>query len=244
MELSESTSQGKLDQLLADGKISEDEYAQLSKAMDRGSSEKPGAATGSGERRRLNKDVHRAKIAGVCAGLARYFDMDPVVVRIIAVVSVFVVGPMTLLLYLILSVMLPWDDPEAARASQSHVLSLRFPLRVALLFLVLPFLYSVKVLPILVDILDEADAAIESGTVQGMLFLIVLNVGDMVSRYPLITLFLGTFWILFLSAVYYFAWSDRFRRIYVMSVIGAGMIWLLLLVLGSVLPILSIPTDV
>ena len=40
----------------------------------------------------LTRDTENQKIAGVCAGLGRYFDIDPVLVRILFVVFVFVGG--------------------------------------------------------------------------------------------------------------------------------------------------------
>ena len=47
-------------------------------------------------------------IAGVCAGLARRFDMSPGVVRLLFVLSLFLPGPQ-ILLYLALWIMLPQE---------------------------------------------------------------------------------------------------------------------------------------
>ena len=33
--------------------------------------------------KRLTRDVRNKKIAGVCAGVANYFDIDPTIVRLI-----------------------------------------------------------------------------------------------------------------------------------------------------------------
>lgn len=47
-------------------------------------------------------------LAGVCAGLADYFDIDPTVVRIVyAALSVFSAGFPGLLLYIIMAVIMP-----------------------------------------------------------------------------------------------------------------------------------------
>ncbi len=47
-------------------------------------------------------------LAGVCAGLADYFDLDPTVVRVVyAALSVFSVGFPGLLLYIIMAVIMP-----------------------------------------------------------------------------------------------------------------------------------------
>ena len=45
-------------------------------------------------------------VAGVCAGLARRFDMSPTAVRVLFVLSMFLPGPQ-ILLYLALWVILP-----------------------------------------------------------------------------------------------------------------------------------------
>jgi phage shock protein C len=56
--------------------------------------------------RRLVRSTNDRKIAGVCAGLADYFDFDPTIVRIIWVLVTFVPGP-NLIAYLILWIALP-----------------------------------------------------------------------------------------------------------------------------------------
>lgn len=59
--------------------------------------------------KRLTRDVRNKKIAGVCAGVANYFDIDPTIVRLIWGVAFFVYG-IGLILYLILWFVLPEDD--------------------------------------------------------------------------------------------------------------------------------------
>ncbi len=39
--------------------------------------------------KRLYRNKKEAKIAGVCTGIAEYFDIDPVIVRLIFLVSIF-----------------------------------------------------------------------------------------------------------------------------------------------------------
>ena len=50
------------------------------------------------------------KIWGVCGGLAKYFDVDPTLVRVAAVASLFV-GTMGLWVYIILTIVAP-TEPE------------------------------------------------------------------------------------------------------------------------------------
>jgi phage shock protein PspC (stress-responsive transcriptional regulator) len=46
---------------------------------------------------------------GVCAGLARSFDTDPTLVRLGAVASLFLLGPISILLYFVAA----WVAPDA-----------------------------------------------------------------------------------------------------------------------------------
>ncbi|OFU72808.1 PspC family transcriptional regulator [Streptococcus sp. HMSC10A01] len=39
--------------------------------------------------KRLTRDTKNQKIAGVCAGLAKYFNVDPTLVRVLWIISVF-----------------------------------------------------------------------------------------------------------------------------------------------------------
>jgi len=54
-------------------------------------------------------DRSNAKMMGVCSGLARSSDLDPTLVRIGAVASLFVLGPVAILLYLVAA----WVAPSA-----------------------------------------------------------------------------------------------------------------------------------
>jgi len=59
----------------------------------------------------MHKKLHRSRnqmIAGVCAGIADYFNIDPTLVRIIYVLlSIFSAGFPGLLLYIILWIVMP-----------------------------------------------------------------------------------------------------------------------------------------
>ena len=56
--------------------------------------------------KRLTRDVNNKKIAGVCAGIAKYFDLDPTLVRVIWILLVCVAGT-GVLAYLIAWVVMP-----------------------------------------------------------------------------------------------------------------------------------------
>ena len=56
----------------------------------------------------LTKSSHERMIAGVCGGLAEYFDLDPTLVRVgYVLLSVLSAGFPGLLVYIILAVIMP-----------------------------------------------------------------------------------------------------------------------------------------
>ena len=57
--------------------------------------------------RRLYRSADDRILAGVCGGVAAYFDVDPVIVRIIWFLSVFFTGSLTFWAYLIMIVVVP-----------------------------------------------------------------------------------------------------------------------------------------
>ena len=58
-------------------------------------------------RRRLYRDPDSRVFGGVCGGMAAYFNMDPVVLRIIFFLLFFVIGPFNILLYFVLWIAVP-----------------------------------------------------------------------------------------------------------------------------------------
>src|ERR1035438_8316672 len=58
------------------------------------------------ERKRLYRSTTDKKIGGVCGGLAEYFDMDPLLIRLLFVILVIVAGG-GFLLYVILWIITP-----------------------------------------------------------------------------------------------------------------------------------------
>jgi len=61
-------------------------------------------------------------IAGVCGGLAKYFDIDPTIVRVLFVVSIFIGGG-GILAYIILWIVVPEEQiifQSAGQDSQTH----------------------------------------------------------------------------------------------------------------------------
>ena len=70
-------------------------------------------------KRPLYRIPKQGKIAGVCAGLADYFDFDVTLVRVIFVISAFISGGAVVLLYIIMAIILPVDDGSTAKVHAS-----------------------------------------------------------------------------------------------------------------------------
>ena len=56
--------------------------------------------------RKLYRSKTNRKIWGICGGLAEYYDVDPTLVRVLAVVSIFVSG-LGLIAYIVMRFMVP-----------------------------------------------------------------------------------------------------------------------------------------
>ena len=63
----------------------------------------------------MKKRLHRSRderiIWGVCGGIAKYFDVDPTLVRLIAVLTLFFACT-GILIYLILTIIMPLEPLE------------------------------------------------------------------------------------------------------------------------------------
>ena len=56
--------------------------------------------------KKLYRSKTDRKIWGVCGGLAQYFDIDPTIVRVIAVASIFA-GTLGIWIYIIMAIVVP-----------------------------------------------------------------------------------------------------------------------------------------
>ncbi len=59
--------------------------------------------------KRLTRDTQNKSIAGVCSGLGRYFNIDPVLFRLIFIAAI-ITGGWGLLLYIIMWIVIPADN--------------------------------------------------------------------------------------------------------------------------------------
>jgi phage shock protein C len=61
--------------------------------------------------KKLHRSFNDKMLGGICGGLAEYFDVDPSVMRILAVISLFISGGMTILVYIVAWIIIPLSDP-------------------------------------------------------------------------------------------------------------------------------------
>jgi len=57
--------------------------------------------------KQLTRSITNRMIAGVCAGLGEYLNIDPTVVRLLFVLGFFLTGPGILVAYLIMAIIVP-----------------------------------------------------------------------------------------------------------------------------------------
>jgi len=59
--------------------------------------------------KQLTRSTTNRMIAGLCAGLGEYLNIDPTIVRLLFVLGFFLVGPGIVLAYLIMAVIIPQE---------------------------------------------------------------------------------------------------------------------------------------
>lgn len=64
--------------------------------------------------KKLYKDRKNAKLSGVCAGIAKYFDLDPTVIRILWVV-ITMFGGSGIIAYIVCAFIMPEEPPHGAK---------------------------------------------------------------------------------------------------------------------------------
>lgn len=62
--------------------------------------------------KQLTRSSSNTMLAGVCAGLGEYLNIDPTVVRLLFVLGFFLAGPGIFLAYLIMAVVVPQETAK------------------------------------------------------------------------------------------------------------------------------------
>ena len=85
-------------------------------APNRSSAENISANTAISPKKQLHRSGSNKILAGVCAGIAEYFDWDPTLVRLIFVFMAFASFGIALVVYLVLMLVLPADPDQEVSA--------------------------------------------------------------------------------------------------------------------------------
>lgn|SRR5574341_532662 len=76
--------------------------------------------------KRLLRSYDNKMLGGICGGLAEYFDVDPSVVRILAVISLFISGGMTILVYIVAWIIIPLSEPGGASTEKPKAVPVKY----------------------------------------------------------------------------------------------------------------------
>lgn len=198
-------------------------------------------------------------MGGICAGFAAYLGIDAWIVRGIVILAFLFLlaqnglGLLLIPLYFVLCSATPWDEPEKARAFKESGRPKTIMISAAVLFIILPALYSVLVLPQLESACERMGIRVWSvefqGTLPGRAFdaaseyesllsQVFSNPSDHVLIFFLV-LAVTVILILFLGVVYSNLCKVSIRRILMVLVIGSGAVWFLFLLGGTLYPLLA-----
>jgi len=70
-------------------------------------------------KKKLYRDTKNEMLAGVCAGIAKYFDIDPTVIRLIWVV-ITLAGGSGLIAYIICALIIP-EEPDFTEVDWQNI---------------------------------------------------------------------------------------------------------------------------
>jgi len=68
--------------------------------------------------KRLYRSFNNKMLGGICGGLAEYFDVDPSVIRVLAVISLFVSGGISILVYIVAWIIIPMNEAGEVSAAK------------------------------------------------------------------------------------------------------------------------------
>jgi phage shock protein C len=57
--------------------------------------------------KQLTRSTTNRMIAGICAGMGEFANIDPTIVRLIAVILIFLTGPVVVVGYLVMALIIP-----------------------------------------------------------------------------------------------------------------------------------------
>ncbi len=242
MESSGATSHEKLDRMHADGKISRADYERLSSAMK----SKPAEQAKAGpDRRRLRKSWEHRQIGGVCAGIAEYFGMDVLLVRVlfVAVALFLAAAPAVAIVYLLLYFLMPWDDEAAAREPQHQGRPWRFALGASVFLLVLPFLFGQFALPRILRVYEDLGAALPSLAIWSIHVAFAYRIDPYWDTLPW-GIPISIILIVIATLLYLVCHNRKLRLVYGIGFLLLAAVFPLTLIVGSLFPLWTLSTGV
>jgi len=165
------------------------------------------------------------QISGVCGGIAAYFAIDPVIIRISAVLLLLIAPPITLTAYLALALLLPWDNLEAANEPLRHGHPWQFAIYSILLLIVVPLLLSKFLLPQIIEIAQNLGSTHLPRITQ---FAVDMYLGSTAS-----TILLSLILVAFATLIYVICHNRRLRRVYTICFFLLCALWAILLIVES-----------
>lgn len=252
MESGDLSAQERLDRMLHDGTITEEDYLRLSRVVDASGGTKEMQA--DAKVRKLTKKWDGGLVGGICAGYADYFGVDVAVVRTITVLAaILLLGVLALPLYLLGCLFVPWDDAEKARAFRESGRPKAFMVAVACLFFVFPWVYATFALPYLEAVYEDVGFAIWSASGQmtwaGRALDCASEYRGWVSRVfwtpvdhaviSLVVIALAASLVLVLGALYNCMCRECVRKWFARGVVWLGIGWCLFLFAGTMYPLIG-----
>jgi phage shock protein C len=221
------SSQDKLDKILQNGKITEEDYKQISGAMKKKLDFKDEAVSKTADPRKFFKIWKHREVGGVCAGIGEYFGIDYKIVRIFTVLFAFIALPAVLITYFAMCFMMPWDDEESAAEYKIQRHPLRFALFGMLFTTILPIFLGTCLLPKVVIMYNELGAELPG---ISKCIITIMNIywfwGIPLSMIIVIVATLG-YWVF---------QKKKLRLVYSFIFFIFAVSWLLFLVAGTLIP--------
>lgn len=229
-------SMDKLDALLEEGKIDEDEYMRLANAMRRPAKEKRANAERA---TRVERDPDDAILGGFCAAIAHYFGVDPLIVRVVTVVACLII-PFLIPLYFVASAAIPFSDAEAGEKLRKEAKPVRLSAIFFIVGFALPYAYATLIMPSIMETLENTGVRLWSSDYQQTIVGMSFDAFTMYSYSP--KLLVAGIWLVTaasLAFVHYASCNARFRRWYPRVLIWAGFAWLAFLISGTLIALLN-----
>ncbi|MFA6244484.1 MAG: PspC domain-containing protein [Candidatus Hydrogenedentales bacterium] len=151
------TSLDQLEAMLAEGRISDDDYSVLRQAFDSGPRRSMAPMEPMAKpSKRWGKSWKNQQLGGVCGGIAEAMELNPWTLRLVFIAAFLFSGGSAFLVYVLLYIVLPWKEDEEHLVWRIPV---AFVLTTFGLWSVL-FILNLRTAPLLVGTFEKRDLAL------------------------------------------------------------------------------------